>query len=147
MAMSADGRWHDPAGLSQQEKVDNNTRLFLGEGSPFLRVPGLVALQSVRIGAMHLPLYEAREYPTDRTMRRVETVQEQVVAVNRADDDTPILMRGVISNDGIWQAGAPIYVSGVWEATEAEGPTEPGGTEPAETTEQARRRRGFPARA
>ena len=101
------------AGVDQQ-----NTRAFVGDGSEILAIPHCIGVSSIRIGMMPLPEYEDREYVVDASGRKT-TVREPLWKVEALPDGTPIVLRGLISNDGIWQAGANIYVTGEWD-TKAE---------------------------
>ena len=38
-----------------------------------------------------------------------------MIVVDHDQDGTPILLRNISSNDGIWQTGERIYVLGVWD--------------------------------
>lgn len=106
--------FHKIQGLTAREAQAANTRVFTGDGSPYLRVPGLLAVEAVRVGNQDIPLFEEREYPKDAQQKRFETKQEPLIALDHADDGTPILLRSILSNDGMWQKGQPVYVTGEW---------------------------------
>jgi hypothetical protein len=110
------------AGLDDREEVLANTRLFLGDGTPFLKVPGLKSLEAVRQGTQVLPAEIVQEYPTDHTLRRLETVAMPSVILGRAADGTPVLRRNICSNDGLWQDGREFSVTGEWDETVPEAP-------------------------
>lgn len=103
-------------GLGEVEHIAQNTRVFEGNGTPFLRVPGLKTLEKVAVGTQEVPLTEEREYPTDGTGLRLKSQTLKIVDVQIAPDGTPVLLRSIYSNDGIWQKGARIYVTGEFEA-------------------------------
>jgi hypothetical protein len=107
--------------FTAQEQELKNTRQFVGDGSPFLEVPELQAVARVRVGHQELALEEAREYVTSTAPaapRRVEV--EPLVLLERRSDGMPVLLRSVISNDGRWQQGVPIFITGEWTEQPAE---------------------------
>jgi topoisomerase IA-like protein len=100
--------------LTAQEQEAQNTRMVEGNGTPFLEVEGLVAVQRIRIGHAELPLTETRQYITDNAGNKT-TVEEPIVSLQQhPESGKPVLLRNVISNDGKWQAGAKIYITGEW---------------------------------
>jgi hypothetical protein len=122
------GRFADLGRLQVQETVNERTKKFLGTGNEFLIVPGLVKLEGVRIGQQEIPLTEERAYPTDANGQFLDKVNEEIISVQAMPDGRPVLLRSVLSNDGVWQKGAAIYVTGEWnedkaqsEATAADG--------------------------
>lgn len=100
---------------TRQEEELANTRSFTGNGTAFLEVPGLRKVTGVRIGQYQMPLTETREYPLDGTLARVEKVEEPMVDLQVRTDGTPFLVRSVLSNDGRWNNGETIYVTGDWQ--------------------------------
>ena len=91
-------------------------RVFTGDGSALLKVPGIVSVSQVRIGDTILPLFEERTYPTDSTGTKFEDREEKMLDIQTDPaDGTPTLLRSKLSNDGLWQAGQIVYVSGEWE--------------------------------
>lgn len=103
----------DPA-VAERRDDPINARVFKGDGTPYLRVPGLVALEKVVIGNMTIPFSEARAYPIDVSLQRHQTVQEPLIHVTRDNDGTPVIMRSLVSNDGLWQKDANVTVIGCW---------------------------------
>jgi hypothetical protein len=103
----------DPA-LQDQGPTDR-TRRFEGEGKPILPVPGLLKLESVRLGTMRLPLEERREFPADDMHLRKVNIGWGVVQLDYLPDNTPVLLRNFSSNDGVWQAHSPVWVTGEWD--------------------------------
>lgn len=100
--------------FTPQEQADARTRLVHGEGTPFLRVPQLTKLEALRIGALPLPLSEVRRYPTD-ALGGFESVDEPLVQIQHASDGVPVLVRSLLSNDGIWTHSVGVFVTGEWE--------------------------------
>ncbi len=71
---------------------------------------------SVRIGDQHLPATMDEEYPVSfdsNGVPKLETVTLPMYIVIETPDG-PALQRSVKTNDGIWQGGAAIHVSGEW---------------------------------
>lgn len=103
------------AGLDEREEVLANTRQFMGDGTPFLKCPGLKKLEAVRIGNQILPAEIVQEYPKDHTLARLETVSMPMVVLAHAADGTPVLRRNVCSNHGMWQSNVEFSVTGEWD--------------------------------
>lgn len=120
-AQQSPGRFAPLDALLHQQQESERTRTFIAEGdpktaapgSPLLKVPGLRGLESVRVGMTPIPLTEERLHAT-----RVEHVKERVIEplirLERLPDGVPVLQRSVLSNDGIWQPGVTVYVTGEW---------------------------------
>jgi hypothetical protein len=102
------------------EQLAANTREFIGDGTPYLKVPGCVKVESVRVGQQVIPLAEIRNYPTDATLQRFDQVTEPMIALEQGNDGTPVLMRSQLSNDGIWQKDKPVYVTAQWSDGQAD---------------------------
>lgn len=100
--------------LTLREHEDNRTRKFIGDGTSFLDVPGLVAVESIRVGSTDLPLQIRRRYPTDIAGQLLREEDEPLVDLQQRSDGIPVLIRATISNDGIWQKGKPVFVTGEW---------------------------------
>lgn len=99
--------------LSAADQAAGRTREFAGDGSPFLRVPGLVSFTAVRIGTTDIPLTERRKYPTNGSLTAFQDVDEPLFFLDR-DAQGPVLLRSEISNNGLWQSGQPVYITGEW---------------------------------
>ena len=99
------------------DKPDLGTaRVFVGDGSPRLKVPGILEVSQVRVGEVEIPLSEKRKYPTDSTGVNFEERDEPMIDLQTDPaDGSPTLLRSTLSNDGLWQAGVNVYVSGKWE--------------------------------
>lgn len=82
--------------------VEGETRIFTGDGSSQLFVPGLKQLIGIQVGTVHLAL------DTDVDAR-----------LDALPCGTPTLIRDETSNHGVWQRGVSVYVTGHWEATAA----------------------------
>lgn len=112
--------------VRDMDKVDrSNTRIFVGDGTMILRVPGYVdgSLKTVSFGSKEteIPQFVVEKVPTDATHTNFVNQQIPLLLVVKDEDGTPILRRGIKSNDGIWQAGAKIYVTAAWKDAEGEG--------------------------
>jgi hypothetical protein len=103
------------AGLDEREEVLANTRGFLGDGTAYLKVPGLKKLEAVRQGNQLLPTEIVQEYPKDHTLTRLETVSMPSFVLAHAADGTPVLRRNVCSNDGLFQNGVEFSITGEWD--------------------------------
>jgi hypothetical protein len=106
---------HPIAELEQNASRFANTRRFVGDGNPFLAVPGLRRLESVRCGGVEIPLTETRSWPTDLSLRNFETETLTLIHLTHLPDGTPILLRNQVSNDGVWQAHANFDIAGEWD--------------------------------
>lgn len=120
---------------------DKATRYFTadagptGLGLPFLPCPGLKSVREVRVGGMLLPFSERREFPLDnnsthpsRAGLRSKEVDVPLIRADIADDGTPVLIRHECSNDGIWQPGIVVAITGEWSDEEpAPAPETPSG--------------------
>lgn len=114
------GRFADVGSLQIQETVNARTRKFVGNGTAFLVVAGLVALDGIRIGANPIELTEKRHYPKDAAGQLLEEVQEPLISVDKTPDGRTVLLRSVLSNHGVWQKGEVVYVTGEWDSDTAE---------------------------
>lgn len=113
------GMFHPMEGMGTAEKYNENVREVVGDGTPYLRVPGLKKLMSIRVGNADLPLQIEQEFPTDHTLRRLKTVTTPLVKQAAAPDGTPVLLRSLQSHDGVWQRDERIYIEGEWEKEKA----------------------------
>lgn len=105
--------------LHESEETNARTRVFTGNGTSFLRVPGCSGVETIRIGPSPLPLTVQRPYVLNGAMV-TEMREEALVSFQRDTDGCPVLIRSAISNDGIWQEGAPIYICGEWGDTDSQ---------------------------
>jgi hypothetical protein len=122
------GLFHAITGITAQEREAKNVREFVADGTPELRVPGLISLESVRIGTTSIPLERDYKLPSNGNFTEKVNITLPQVAHDVTPDGVPILLRSKHSNDGIWQKGAKVYVAGEWEseaqptvATDADG--------------------------
>jgi hypothetical protein len=103
------GRYHKDA------SPDENTRAFLGDGTPFLRVPGLRRVTRVVCeGGIEIPLEHSEQVVADAG-GRLEMDAFPMLALDEAPDGCPILLRHEKSNDGLWQDRFAFFVSGEWD--------------------------------
>lgn len=118
--------FHEIEGLNSQEEIGKNVRVFEGDGTPFLPVPGLMKVSGVRIGSVVIPLEETRRIPADGSLLTI--VDQKIPMIDLVGTGAgAILRRGKLSNDGIWQAKSKIYVAGEWEEEKAKEPTSTAG--------------------
>jgi hypothetical protein len=106
---------------------DPNARQFVGTGGSLLIVPGLKKVTGVRVGDMAVPMSITEEYPESFDSNGVPKLSSHEVALYQLIQTAhgPALQRSVKSNDGIWQPGVPIWVSGEWETEKATPPAPP----------------------
>lgn len=105
---------------------DKNTRAFAGTGGNLLMLPGCREVHSVRVGDTHLPATIAEQYPVAFDSNGVPTLETHDVPLYQLIDtaDGPALQRSMKSNDVVWQAGVPVYVSGAWGEAKAAKPAD-----------------------
>jgi hypothetical protein len=107
--------FHSLEGLTREErKAAPDVRPFVGDGTPYLKVPGLKKVTSVRIGRQDLPLEHTQDFPHPSNPKTTVSKTDPLVDLQFADDGTPVLLRSVQSNHGLWQAGVTVYVGGEW---------------------------------
>lgn len=106
-------------GLTQREAENANTRVCEGDGTPYLKVPGLREVTAVRVGNREIPLVAPLEFPVDLSGTQIYRTEEPMISLHMGNDGVPVLLRNTRSNDGVWQVG-PVYVSGVWDEEPAE---------------------------
>lgn len=111
-----DVQFHPLEGLTAAEKREQNCREFEGTGTPYLPVPGLKSLEKVRIGATEIPLSIIERVPVDANATIHEDVTIEMIRLEEGPGGTPVLLRNIKSNDGMWQAGMKIYVTGKWDS-------------------------------
>lgn len=107
--------FHPLEGLTRQEHSAANVRVFEGDGTPYLRVPGLRKLESVRVGTVVVPLSTEIEIPEDHTLTRLRRIPVPLLDVQETPEGERILLRSQMSNDGVWQTGVKVYVAGDWD--------------------------------
>jgi hypothetical protein len=142
--------FHPIGGLSQQQAEQANTRSFTGDGSPYLKIEGsrLVNLERVRVGTLEVPLSEERIYPRDASMSNFQNEPEALVQVVDQPDGSQVLMRSILSNDGIWQKNVPVFLTGDWEDVPAgEGDGDGEGEGAPKTSSRSRSKAKEPATA
>jgi len=91
------------------------TRVFEGDGSIMLPVPGLKELLGVRLGQRPMPMKEQRTWPLDPSHEQKVTVPLDLFLLDHLPDGSPVLLRNLCSNDSIFQSFEPFYITGVWD--------------------------------
>ena len=122
--------WFRPPGAFVQPQVDRGeVRAFVVKsedgksGTPYLKVPGLRKVLSVRVGQTVIPMTLRQGFPGEGFLQgKGNTVwtEWEMFALVPDTDGSPVLLRHAQSNDGIWQEGATVYVGGEWAPDEAE---------------------------
>lgn len=115
---------------AENERDNENTRVFYGDGSPFLRCPGLLSLEKVRLSGFDLPKERIDRIVLDTSGQNFGYMRVPIVALMQGADGCSIVQRGQVSNDGNWQDGIPIFVTGEWDP--AVPPTVPEAPKPLE---------------
>jgi hypothetical protein len=114
--------FHEIVGLSAKQKASADYRSFEGDGSPYLKVPGLKKIKAVRVGQVDVPLTIEQQIPTDATLKNFETQTVEMVKLVNTPEGEQVLLRNLQSNDGMWQKGVPVYVAGDWESAKGAAP-------------------------
>jgi hypothetical protein len=107
-------QFHSLTGLTAQERDASNVREFTGDGTPYLKVPGLKSVSYVRVGGTVVPLEHEQAFPNPDDLRATVTETEKLIDLQFDAQKTPILLRSKQSNHGLWQAGVPVFVGGEW---------------------------------
>ena len=92
---------------------------FEDVSSPYLRVPGLKKLTAIKFGHTNVPLEQNLSFPSGRTTEAFAQkipVVWPLFSLSKDTDGTPVLLRSLNSNDGVWQQNMPVTVFGEWEA-------------------------------
>lgn len=96
-------------------RLASNTRVFQGDGGTQLVCPGLLELHGIQVGTVDVPLTLDEQVITKLTDPPTkEWVTVTMFEVDKLADGTPFVRRSIKSNDGIWQDGENIYVTGKW---------------------------------
>lgn len=90
-------------------------RTFVGDGTPQLIVPGLLEVEAVRVGTVDIPLTLKEDVLVDLSeAAKTEEHEHEMIRLESSPDGTPVLLRSIKSNDGIWQPGVTVFVAGKW---------------------------------
>lgn len=110
-----------PGALHTTRVYDERTREFVGDGTGALDVTGLLSLEAIEIDYMPFPLKTRRIVPKRDNGKKLEKAEVEFDTVSLDGDGTgrTMLYRAAISNDGIWQKGAKIRITGDWADFEA----------------------------
>lgn len=103
--------------LAQHDHDSARARVFKGDGTPYLRCPGLKKLERVKMHGTSLPDTLIYDVPVDASLRRFERIVMPTVVMDVAHDGTPILRRNLCSNDGNWQDEVLFTIIGEWDAS------------------------------
>lgn len=105
--------------LSAQERA--NTREFRGDGTPFLKLPGCISVSRVIVGTVELPAYVNNRFPLDADAKEHISADWPLYDLSTDETGMPVLVRSVQSNDGIWQEGVTICITGEWAKAGSKG--------------------------
>lgn len=99
---------------SDPTKIPSNAKVIDGNDKPYLPVPGLTKLESVRfLGANDVLSEITYELPTNPTYTRFKDVVEPVFELSEYEG-SPVLLRNAMSNHGIFQSSAKFVIAGDW---------------------------------
>ncbi len=107
--------FHKVEPVEKSERAAANFKEFKGDGSALLREPGLKKVNRVRVGATELPKSIKESVPTDLTHSKFEEHEFDMYQLDVDGTGTPVLLRSIKSNDGLWQDGVSVYIDGEWE--------------------------------
>ena len=118
--------FHQMPGVSAEDVRSGKCREFVGNGTPHLRVAGLVGdPEAVRVDMVDLPARLSMRFPDNHLNGQTVHTDMPILRIEIDSDGTPVILRSMISNDGVWQKGHKVFVWGQWEdAAAAPSPTE-----------------------
>ena len=93
----------------EETPAGHEMRVFVGEGKPELSVPGLVEVSRVQVSGIEIPARIPVEFPKDGSGELVKIAPPGYIL------EDEVLFRSLHSNDGIWQAGAQVAITGLWK--------------------------------
>ena len=99
----------------QNEAGKENTRLFYGDGTEYLRCPGLLSVEKVRAAGVDWPAGRVDQVMLDASGKNFGYIELPQLLLDTGADGVPILRRSRCSNDGNWQNGYGFFVSGEWD--------------------------------
>jgi hypothetical protein len=108
----------------QREEV-RKTRMFTGTGGPIIPMPGLISISRVAMPGLVMEEYLTREVGIAPQMAQHIPLTVDCYSKIDGADGLPLLARHRWSNDGIWQKGEPIYVTGEWDESVSPATAEP----------------------
>ena len=96
---------------------DGRTRAFIAKGAKVLPVPGLRKLERVYVGTTFLPLFAKRTFQVAKKGKAPVGKESdvQMVMLRNVAPYGACLLRAIYSNNGVWQDGVTIYVTGDWD--------------------------------
>lgn len=108
-------QFHPIAPLDKATKEKEGFVMLVGNGTPMLECPRLKKLKRVFIGDVELPLKLTETYLIGGG--KTEDVTLDMVRVEQPEKNgSPILLRNIKSNNGIWQEGQAIFIDGDFAA-------------------------------
>ncbi len=107
--------FHPLEELHRQDDQARQTRVFTGDDTPYLRCPGLQQVAAIRAAGTNLP--EVLEFPVlaDLSGTSLRVDRWPAWDLSLGHDGVPVLRRSQFSNDGVWNKGLPVYVTGIWD--------------------------------
>ncbi len=109
--------FHQMPGVSAEDVKSGKCREFTGSGTPHLRVAGLIGdPTAVRVDMVDLPMRLTMRFPDNHLNGQTVHTDMPILLMQIDSDGTPVILRSMISNDGLWQKGHKIFVWGDWEA-------------------------------
>lgn len=113
------GLFTNPQAVTVEEKRSGTVKQFKGNGTAFLKAPGLKSISHIRVGMLDMPLLEVRRYPANDNFEEKISQTRPLVMVETDENGVSTVMRSAESNDGIWQDGVQIWIWGEWEEKSA----------------------------
>lgn len=119
MAVASLAAIFSPVVQAATPQEGTEVRSFVGDGTPYLPLPGCKSVSSVRVSGVEVPPFVENKFPVGQGDNQ-EFIRQlwPLYELSAAEDGTPVLLRSVQSNDGIWQQGAVVTIGGEWEAAE-----------------------------
>lgn len=109
----AQEHFHSVAPVQEAAKAQKGLTKFVGNGTASLELPGCKKVRRVFIGDQELP--EKIEEVQPYEFGEIPKTSEQLMWKLERDGGTPILLRSLKSNDGIWQDGQAVFIDGDFE--------------------------------
>lgn len=127
LTLNIDSLGFEPSQQILDQQYDTRTtRRFKGTGTAFISMPGCLEVQQVRLPGLIHQADLIMDVPMDGSERpQYATFKTKAYRLINGIDGTPLLQRSRNCNDGIWQTGMDVYVTGKWDEEVSPPPNEP----------------------